>query len=86
MGRETDTTIADYVADLRAPTYPGSSELAVVDYRQLAGVYGFKNQPGERVEQKIGETGDRARYLLQARLLASPHSISFRAAICSRFE
>ena len=54
VGHETDTTIADYTADLRAPTPSAAAELAVADYRQLRGGMGlFAGQMADRLEQKI---------------------------------
>lgn len=50
VGHETDTTIADYVADLRAPTPSAAAELAVPE---LSSLINFLNASRKVLEKKL---------------------------------
>lgn len=56
VGHETDTTIADYVADLRAPTPSAAAELAVCNVEDiLFEIVGYKEALNRGMKRKVNE-------------------------------
>lgn len=80
VGHETDVTIADFVADVRAPTPTGAAELAAADRRELLGL----------LDRRAGELARNARRVVRdaeqrldtaVRLLRPPSEAWMRRAL-----
>jgi exodeoxyribonuclease VII large subunit len=60
VGHETDFTIADFVADLRAPTPTAAAELAAVERAELQGdVAGWIDRASRLIDRNLGRAAQR---------------------------
>lgn len=70
VGHETDTTIADFVADLRAPTPTAAAELATPDYKDLqAMLRQIEARLSVMMRQQLTEKGRQLQALQQSYIL-----------------
>ena len=73
VGHETDVTIADFVADLRAPTPSAAAELVVREKAQLMAHVGTLGQRLERVvRERVTRLAERTSDLGRRRVLTDP--------------
>ena len=73
VGHETDFTIADYVADLRAPTPSAAAELAVPDMREhLAYINSIKSYLSSAMQSKIKDERNKINTLVNSKSFLKP--------------
>ena len=92
VGHETDTTIADYVSDMRAPTPSAAAELAVFDYNAyIAELNGYLEMFTKSMRNKHRATKDLLnQYALRVKHMSPSNRITTKRQeiddICNRMS
>ncbi|MCM1465961.1 MAG: exodeoxyribonuclease VII large subunit [Bacteroidales bacterium] len=88
VGHETDTTIADYVADLRAPTPSAAAELAVADIRDvLEDLEAYKSSLEKLMRRRLQSGREHIRqYEMRIGYLSPERRIRDRKMQCAQAE